>query len=51
MTRSDPGFDANLSVLLAAHLAKSEVIAHGYPHKRWAGSTGKYCLLYAIELF
>ncbi|TMP38213.1 hypothetical protein [Pseudoalteromonas rubra] len=51
MKKADPGFEANLSVLLSAYHAKSKVIARGHDDKVWAGSAGKYCLLYSIELY
>ncbi|KNC66865.1 hypothetical protein [Pseudoalteromonas ardens] len=51
MKKSDPGFDANLSALLSAYHAKSKVIARGHDDQIWAGSSGRYCLLYSIELY
>ncbi|ALU41478.1 hypothetical protein [Pseudoalteromonas rubra] len=51
MKKPDPGFDANLSVLLSAYHAKSKVIARGHDDQIWGGSSGRYCLLYSIELY
>lgn len=50
LKKPDPGFEANLSVLLSAYHSKSPVIARGHDDHIWTGSTGKYCLLYSIEL-
>ncbi|WP_303455175.1 hypothetical protein [Photobacterium sp. 2_MG-2023] len=50
LRKTDPGFDANLSMAIAAFHAKSRVIAYGLPDEMWPGSpTGKYCHLYAIQ--
>ncbi|MEI8594388.1 hypothetical protein [Photobacterium sp. Hal280] len=50
LRKTDPGFDANLSMLIAAFHAKSRVVVYGLPDEIWPGSqTGKYCHLYAIN--
>ncbi|MGD8112539.1 hypothetical protein [Vibrio sp. TRT 17S01] len=51
ITKGDPGFEANLSMIIAAYQAKSTVIVHGLPaeNKKWAGSANHWCKLYSIE--
>jgi hypothetical protein len=49
LKKSDPGFNANLSMLIAAYHAKTNVIVYGHINEIWDGSTGKYCHLYAIN--
>ncbi|WP_367987505.1 hypothetical protein AB2S62_13540 [Vibrio sp. NTOU-M3] len=51
ITKGDPGFEANLSMIIAAYQAKSTVIVHGLTaeNKKWAGSSHNWCKLYAIE--
>jgi hypothetical protein len=49
LTKSDPGFGANLSMLLAAYQAKTTVKIHGDPAIRWPLSNVKYCKLYGIQ--
>ena len=50
MTKSDPGFDANLAVLLAAYHSQSKLIVYGLisPDEKWAGSSNNWCKLYSI---
>ncbi|WP_239445605.1 hypothetical protein [Vibrio nigripulchritudo] len=49
ITKADPGFQANLSMLIAAFQAKSNVRIYGLPSQKWAGSSGTFCKLYSIE--
>lgn len=48
LKKSDPGFQANLSMLIAAYQAKSKVVVYGLPAEIWPGSSGKFCHLYSI---
>lgn len=47
--KNDAGFDANLSMILAAYHAKSKVTVHGLNDVKWSGSGNFWCKLYAIE--
>ena len=47
---SDPGFQANLSTILSAYHAQSNVILKGEPSNLWPGSSGSYCHIYQIDL-
>lgn len=50
-TKSDPGFQANLSMVIAAHQTKTPVIVTALPEQMWSGSSsGKFCKLYVISL-
>lgn len=49
ISKSDAGFDANLSMVLAAYHAKSPVRVYGLNHIKWSGSSNFWCKLYAIE--
>lgn len=46
--KTGAGFEANLSMVIAAYHAKSNVIIHGLPAERWYGSNGNFCHLYDI---
>lgn len=48
-TKNDPGFQANLSMLIAAYQAKSKIRIYALPDQIWKGSSGTYCKLYSIE--
>lgn len=50
MTKSDAGYSANLALILSAYHAKSPVTVYGLSEQIWAGSAGKFCKLYNIEL-
>ncbi|MEZ8822893.1 hypothetical protein AB6E04_00945 [Vibrio amylolyticus] len=52
INKGDPGFSANLSMLLAALQAKTPVIVHGLTAEteRWKGSSSVFCKLYQITL-
>ncbi|WP_330960985.1 hypothetical protein [Photobacterium sp. 53610] len=49
LRKTDPGFQANLSMVIAAYQAKTSVMAFGLPDEIWSGSKGKYCRMYAIS--
>ncbi len=49
LTKSDPGFEANFSMLLAAYQAKTKVRIFGLPSERWAGSSREFCKVYSVE--
>ncbi|GAB6263551.1 hypothetical protein [Photobacterium sp. R1] len=49
LRKTDPGFQANLSMVIAAYQAKTSVVSYGLPDEIWSGSEGKYCRLYAIS--
>ncbi|MBA6233650.1 MULTISPECIES: hypothetical protein [unclassified Colwellia] len=49
ISKDDAGFNANLSLILAAYQAKTKIKAYGHTDKKWAGSGNFWCKLYAIE--
>ncbi|MGP9802146.1 hypothetical protein [Rheinheimera sp. NSM] len=49
MSSSDVGFQANMSMLLAAFQANSNVRIYGLPGQDWPGSSGSYCKVYSVE--
>ncbi len=49
MTKSDPGFEANFSMVLAAAQASSKIRIYGLPNKLWPGSSNIYCKVYSVE--
>ncbi|MCE9687159.1 hypothetical protein LZP73_13250 [Shewanella sp. AS16] len=49
INRDDAGFEANLSMLLAAYHAKTRVKVAGLDDQKWSGSNSLFCKLYAIE--
>ncbi|NQZ10597.1 MAG: hypothetical protein HRT35_25885 [Algicola sp.] len=49
LKKSDPGFGANLSMLLAAYQAKTTVRIYGEPSIRWPVISAKYCKLYGVQ--
>jgi hypothetical protein len=49
LTKADPGFDANLSMILAAYHGKTIIKVYGLDDQKWTGSANFWCKLYAIE--
>lgn len=49
LTKSDAGFQANLSMLVSAFQAKTQVKVYGSPALKWKGSSGVYCKLYSLQ--
>ncbi|TFH93055.1 hypothetical protein [Vibrio ouci] len=51
INKGDPGFNANLSMIIAAYQAKTPLIIHGLPaqSEKWKGSGNHWCKLYAID--
>lgn len=49
MNKADPGFEANLSMALAAFHSKTSVKIQGHEDQKWGGSGNFWCKLYAIE--
>lgn len=49
ITKTDPGFQANLSMIIAAYHAKTPVSVVGITDLPWGGTTGKSCKLYYIQ--
>lgn len=51
LTKGDPGFNANLTMIIAAYQAKTPVIVAGLPaqSEQWKGSKDHWCKLYGIE--
>ena len=49
LKKVDPGFQANLSMVIAAYQAKNPVVIYGIPEEIWPGSSGKACHLYNIK--
>lgn len=50
LSKSSPGFDANLSVLLAAKMSNSPIYVYGYENQLWSGSSQPTCKIYSVEL-
>jgi hypothetical protein len=50
LTKADPGFTANMAIIVSAYQAKSPVRAAGLVNQLWAGSGGKFCKLDHITL-
>lgn len=50
LTKSDPGFQANLSMIIAAKQSGSTVRVVAHPDQLWSGSGGAYCKLYAFNI-
>jgi hypothetical protein len=48
LTKSDPGFNANVATIIGAYHAKSPVRVSGQPDKIWPGSGGRFCKLWGI---
>ncbi|WP_072682467.1 hypothetical protein [Arcobacter sp. LA11] len=49
ITKSDIGFDANLSMVLSAYHSKNKLVIHGVPEILFSGSSAKYCKASAIH--
>ncbi|KZN37871.1 hypothetical protein N480_14100 [Pseudoalteromonas luteoviolacea S2607] len=49
MKKSTPGFEANLSMILASYHAQSKVQIRGFPGTLWGGSKSPYCHVYSIR--
>ena len=50
LTTTDQGFNANLSLILAAYQAGNTVKVWGLPDQLWPGSSGTVCKLYSVLL-
>lgn len=48
LKQTDPGFTANLSMLMAAYQANNSVTIQGHTDQLWPGSGGKYCHVYNV---
>jgi len=49
LKKLDPGFDANMAMLLAAYHSKSTIRIYGHTDQKWAGSSGYYCHVYQVS--
>lgn len=49
LKKTDPGFQANLSILLAAYHANKDIVVTGHTDQIWSGSSGKYCHVYSVS--
>lgn len=49
LTKDDPGFNANFTMLISAYHAKNKVIIYGSSDQLWPGSSGKFCKLNSIS--
>jgi hypothetical protein len=49
LSTTDTGFQANMSMLLAAYQANSKVKIYGLPSQSWPSSTNLYCKVYSVE--
>ena len=50
LRKADPGFDANLSLVLSAFHAQSAISIRGHTDDIWTGSSGTFCHVYLIDL-
>jgi len=52
LSPNSPGFEANLSLLLSAYHASSNIYAYGLTEQsnKWPGSGTHYCKLYSVRL-
>jgi hypothetical protein len=50
ITKDDPGFKANLSMLLSAYLTKVPVEVYASPDQLWSGSTAPHCKVYSFRM-
>lgn len=50
MSKGDPGYNANLAMMISAYHAKTPVVVYGLWDQIWSGSATKFCKLYVIEL-
>jgi len=49
LKKADPGFEANLSLIISAYHAKNDLMLYGHSDQVWQGSTGTFCHLYAVN--
>ncbi len=49
IAKTDPGFEANLSSILAAYHSKIKIKVSGHDDQKWPGSSNFWCKLYSIE--
>lgn len=49
LSSTDPGFPANISMLISAYQHRTGLIISALPDQPWAGSTSVHCKLYSIE--
>lgn len=49
ISKTDPGFQANMSMLTAAYLAGTSVVVFGLADQLWSGSGNKYCKLHSVS--
>lgn len=49
LNKSDAGFSANLSMLIAAYEAKTTLTISALPDQLWPGTSGTVCKLYDIQ--
>jgi hypothetical protein len=48
LKKTDFGFQASLSMAIAAYQAKNNVELLGFPDQKWSGSGNMHCHLYAL---
>ena len=49
ISKGDKGYNANLSMLIAAYQANTTIAVWGEPNNKWPGSSSYFCRLYLIE--
>ncbi len=49
LRKTDPGFQANLSMVIAAYQAKSIIRINGLLNELWPGTTGRACRVYSVS--
>ncbi|RDH43412.1 hypothetical protein [Zooshikella ganghwensis] len=47
--KSEPGYNAMLSMLIAAYQSKNNLVVYSDPDKIWTGSSAPFCHVYALE--
>ncbi len=48
INKTSAGYEATLSMLLAAYQANTPVILYGYKNNQWSGSSAPVCELYSV---
>lgn len=50
LSKSDPGFEQNVSIILSARMSNRPITLYLDSNVIWPGSTTRFCRLYAIGL-
>ena len=49
LKKIDPGFQVNVSMLIAAYQANNQLVLKGHTDQMWPGSSGKFCHVYSVN--